>query len=64
MDVSMNTNVSAYQGAGDMVAVTMMKKAMAIDGQTVMTLLNAIPQPPQNPANLPPNLGQNINVTA
>lgn len=64
MGVSMNTNVSAYQGASDIISVTMMKKAMAIDAQTVMTLINAIPQPPQNPANLPPNLGQNINVTA
>ncbi|MBI1174890.1 MAG: putative motility protein [Sideroxydans sp.] len=64
MDISTNISATAAQGANDAVAVAMMKKAMAINAQSVMTLINSVPQPVQTPSNLPPNLGQNINVTA
>lgn len=61
MDVSMNTSASLAQGASDAAGLTVLKKAMDIETQSVQALLDAIPQPA---VNLPSNLGQNINTTA
>ena len=64
MSIDINTSVALAQGTNDAVGLTVLKKAMNIEAQSVQMLLNAIPQPPQSSANLPPNLGQNINTTA
>lgn len=65
MDISMNTSAALAQNATSDVGMAVLKKAMNIEAQSSMALINAIPHPPQqSAANLPPNLGQNINVTA
>ena len=64
MNVSMNTNSALAQSANDEVGLAVLKKAMDIEARNAMALLDAIPQPAKNPANLPPHLGQNINTTA
>jgi hypothetical protein len=64
MSVGMNISSTLTQGANDAVGLTVLKKAMNIEAQSAQMLLNAIPQPPVSSANLPPNLGQNINTTA
>ena len=65
MDISMNTSAALAQNASSDVGMAVLKKAMDIEARSSMALINAIPQPPrQSAANLPPNLGQNINVTA
>jgi hypothetical protein len=47
------------------VQTAVLKKAIDIQAQSALALIESIPQPqPVNPANLPPNLGQNINTTA
>jgi len=61
----MNTNAALVQNATGDVGIAVLKKSIDIQSQAAMTLINAIPQPPQqSSASLPPNLGQNINVTA
>lgn len=62
MDISMNASAALAQDANDAIGLAVLKKAMNIEAQGVMALINAIPQPAA--ASLPPNLGQNINVTA
>lgn len=62
MDISMNTSAALAQDANDAIGLAVLKKAMNIEAQGVMALINAIPQPASS--SLPPNLGQNINVTA
>jgi hypothetical protein len=42
------------------VGIRVLKKAMDIQEQSALQLLQALPQPPSNP----PNLGQNIDVKA
>ena len=64
MNINMNTSSALAQSANDTVGLTVLKKAMDIEARNAMTLLNAIPQPVKSSANLPPNLGQNINTTA
>lgn len=65
MNVNMNTSAALVQNASDAVGIAVLKKANDIQAQTAMALIAAIPQPPQqSAANLPPNLGQNINTTA
>lgn len=64
MDVSMNTSTAIAQNANDAVGLAVLKKAMDVEAQSAMALINAIPQPAQSSANLPPHLGQNINVVA
>lgn len=65
MDISMNTSAALAQNTSSDVGMAVLKKAIDIQARSSMALINAIPQPPQqNAANLPPNLGQNINVTA
>lgn len=61
----MNTSAALAQDANDAIGLAVLKKAIDSEAQGVMALINAIPQPTQSSAaNLPPNLGQNINVTA
>lgn len=65
MDTSMNTSSALAQTSSDAIGMTLLRKAIDVEGRAAMQLINAIPQPSQpNSANLPPNLGQNINTTA
>jgi len=65
MNINMNTSASLAQKTGDAVGIAVLKKAIDIEAQGAMQLIDAIPQPPQqSAANLPPHLGQNINTTA
>lgn len=65
MSINMNTSAAIAQGYTDTVGLAVLKKAINVEAQGAMALINAIPQPPQqSAANLPPNLGQNINTTA
>ena len=61
----MNMSAALAQNSSNEVGMAVLKKAMDIETQSSMALINAIPQPPQqSAANLPPNLGQNINIAA
>ncbi len=63
MDI--NTNNTAVQPGTPIAGTPLIKRAAALEGQTALTLINAIQSPQQiSAANLPPNLGQNINTTA
>ena len=64
MNVNMNTGAAPVRDSGDAVGLSVLKKAIDIEAQNAMALIAAIPQPQQSAANLPPNLGQNINTTA
>lgn len=64
MNVSMNTSAALAQTTNDTVGFKVLKKAIDIEAQGALSLINAIPQPQQSAANLPPHLGQNINITA
>lgn len=64
MSIDMIASSALTQGANGAVGLAVLKKAMDIEAQNAQMLLNAIPQPPQSSANLPPNIGQNINTTA
>ncbi len=64
MDISNSvTNALSGQAAGDAVGVTVLKKALDMQAQNAMALINALPQPPQA-QNLPSHLGQNVNTKA
>ena len=64
MNISINTTSTIAQNTGsDAIGIAVLKKAMDAETQTAQALINAIPQPVSS-ANLPPNLGQNINTTA
>lgn len=66
MNVNMNTSSPlVQQNTGAAAGLSVLKKAMDIQAQSALTLINSI-QPPQqqSAANLPPHLGQNINTTA
>lgn len=54
---SLSTALSQSQ-TGDAVATQVLKKAMAIQEQSAMQLLQGLPQAPSNP----PNLGNNVDV--
>ena len=62
MDISMNISAALTQDANNAIGLAVLKKAMNVEAQGVVALINAIPQP--SAANMPPNLGQNINVAA
>lgn len=68
MNVNMNTSTAmaslAGQSSGDAVGVSVLKKAMQIEAQNAQQLIEAIPKTENTSANLPPNLGQNVNTTA
>ena len=64
MDISSVGNVSAalsQAGTGDAVAIAVLKKAIDIQAQSAMQLIQALPQP--TPSNAP-NLGNGVNVYA
>lgn len=71
MDISGASNVSALSGqaagqaTGDAVSLQVLKKAMAIQVQGALAMIDALPQPAKaSSANMPAHLGQNINTTA
>lgn len=62
MDASAIASASAAMASaqvGDAVQISVLKKAINIQAQGAIALLNALPQPA-----LPPHLGQNINTVA
>ena len=63
MDVTNLTALAssmANQRTGDAVGVSVLRKALDIEANTALALLNALPPT----KNLPPNVGININTTA
>ena len=49
---------------GDAVAITVLKKSLDIETQGALQLIQALPEVPQVAGSNPPNLGQNIDVSA
>jgi hypothetical protein len=66
MNINMNMSRSIVQTTGnDEIGVAVLRKAIAYDAQGAKSLIEAIPKPGLVKAeNLPPHLGQHINVTA
>ena len=64
MDVNMTASSTMVQGSSVSVGITMLKKALDVEAQSAMILIESMAQPLTPAANLPPNLGQNINTTA
>ena len=61
----MNVNPASGLSTSVAVGTSVLKKALDAQAQTAMILIDSIAQTQTvNPANLPPNLGQNINTTA
>ena len=61
----MNINPSAPLASSVTAGTSVLKKAIDMQAQTALILIDSIPQTQTvNPANLPSNLGQNINTTA
>jgi hypothetical protein len=61
----MNINPVSSMATNVAVGTSVLKKALDIQAQTAMILIDSIARTPVvNPSNLPPNLGQNINTTA
>ena len=61
MDINPVSSTATSVAAG----TSVLKKAIDTQAQTAMILIESIAQTPVvNAANLPPNLGQNINTTA
>lgn len=61
----MNINPSSVQATSVAAGTLVLKKAIDMQAQMALILIDSISQTqPVNPANLPPNLGQNINTTA
>lgn len=53
-------SVASQARTGDAIAVTVLKKAMDMQAEGAMQLLETLPQPASNP----PHLGQSIDVKA
>lgn len=67
MDISSASSVSALSGqaVGDAVGTSVQRKAMDMDQQNMAAVLGSVQQPVKPAsANLPPNLGRNVNTTA
>lgn len=68
MNVSMSNSVTMAsatgQTTGDAVGLSVLKKAMEVEAQNAMTLINAVSQSESSAVNLPSHLGQNVNTTA
>lgn len=68
MNVNMTTSTALTsvtgQSTGDAVGLSVLKKALDLQAQNAAALISALPQPQKDSANLPPNLGQNVNTTA
>ncbi|MBU1776224.1 MAG: YjfB family protein [Gammaproteobacteria bacterium] len=61
----MNIIPSSAQATSVAAGTSVLKRAIDMQAQTALILIDSIPQTqPVNPANLPPNLSQNINTTA
>lgn len=63
MDITSMSSLSAVLSqaqASDAVGIAVLKKAMDIQEQTAMQLIQALPQPASNP----PNLGNHVDVRA
>ncbi|MCG2575744.1 YjfB family protein [Dechloromonas sp. XY25] len=63
MDITSMGSLSAVLAqtqASDAVGIAVLKKALDIQEQTAMQLIQALPQPSSNP----PNLGNNVDVKA
>jgi hypothetical protein len=61
----MNINPASSIATSVTAGTSVLKKAIDTQAQTALILIDSISQTPTvNPANLPPNLGQNINTTA
>lgn len=61
MDISSVGSLStamAQSATGDAVGTLVLKKAMDIQAQTALALLQAVPQLPNNP----PNLGNSVDI--
>lgn len=65
MNINMNTSSALAQTSNDAVGMRVLKKAIDVEAQAALNLINAISKPQQlSAANLPPHLGQNINTSA
>lgn len=63
--MEINTTAASAQAITSIAGSPLMKRATNLEGQAALALVNAIQTPQQtSTANLPPNLGQNINTTA
>jgi hypothetical protein len=61
----MNSSTALAQNTSTDVQLAVLKKSIDMEAQGAITLINSLPQlPQQSSANLPPNLGQNVNVIA
>ena len=68
MEISANGAVNAALAQQEVysqqnVQVSMLKKAMDVQTEGALALINSLPTPPTSQG-LPPNLGKNINTTA
>jgi hypothetical protein len=65
MDVS-NSALAAVsnQMTGDAVGMSVLKKALSVQAQGAVALVNAVPKAVASAPNLPSHLGQNVNTTA
>jgi len=64
MDISATANLSSSLSqakTGDAVAITVLKKALDIQAQGALQLIQALPQPMTSS---PPNLGNSVNTFA
>jgi len=64
MDVNMTASATTAHGAGNSAGVAVLKKALDIEAQNALLLIEAISQTATPASNLPPNLGRNINTSA
>lgn len=64
MDISRvgsSTAAISQAGTGDAVAISVLKKALEVETQGALQLIQALPLPSTNS---PPNLGNNVNTFA
>ncbi|QOJ23047.1 MAG: YjfB family protein [Gammaproteobacteria bacterium] len=54
----------AESSTNQAVGIAVLKKAMDVNAAGALALIEALPDANQSAANLPPHLGQNINLTA
>ena len=65
VDISMNTSTALAQNASTDVQLAVLKKSIDMEAKGAITLINSLPQPPQQSStSLPSVLGLNINVIA
>jgi uncharacterized protein (DUF1778 family) len=59
--VSQATSAASQAATGEAAAVMVLKKALELQSQSALQLIDALPQPA---ANNPPNLGNSLNTFA